>query len=174
MDPALQQLLAVFLGGLLATGGSILTTLFVDRRRRSQESRSVALAFRGEIDALVEHIRERGYLNRFQEVIEQIEASGEPFYMPMRVRFRYDRVYEENVSKLGSLPGRLPELIPLFYTRLNSVLEDMTNLGEGQYASLELQVLLRVYRDARRILERTVELGEQIIETVDELYRTAD
>jgi hypothetical protein len=51
----------------------------------------------------------------------QIEATGKPFYMPFRVRFAYDRVYQGNVSQVGLLRGRLPELVPAFYTRLTAI-----------------------------------------------------
>jgi hypothetical protein len=170
MDPAVIQLAAVVLGGLLATGGGIATTLFVERQRRRQESRNLALAFKGEIAALLGQIEERRYLARFTEIIEQIEASGRPFFMPFRIRYRYDRVYDSNVQRIGLLKGTLPHSIPLFYTRLASLLEDMVNLGDGTYGQLEVARLVQVYADARAILSRTVAQGAEIIAAIDREY----
>jgi hypothetical protein len=128
------------------------------------------MAFKGEITALLQHIEERHYLHRFEQVIAEMEANKKPFLMPFRVRFRYDRVYDENVERIGMLKGQLPELIPLFYTRLNAIIDDMLSMGDETYARLELEVLLRIYRDLHRILGETVELGGQIILVIDEQY----
>lgn len=169
-EEALSQLIAVFAGGLIAIAGGFLSTVLLENRRHAREARNLALAFKGEIGALLDHIQERGYARRIEEVVAQIEASGEPFYMPMRIRFQYDRVYAANVARIGILPGRLPEQIPFFYTRFSSILEDMVNLGEGAYASLDLPTLLRVYRDAERIMLATMELGERIEAEIDRTY----
>jgi hypothetical protein len=170
MDPAIIQLLAVVLGGLIAIAGGIISTTFVERQKQRQESYNLALAFRGEITALVELLRERRYTERIAEVIHQIEQTQEPFYMPMRIRYRYDRVYEENVGRLGLLKPPLSEMIPLFYTRLTSVMEDMVSLGDGTYVDLDLPVLLRIYRDSQRILELTTAEGDRILATIAEQY----
>lgn len=168
---AISQIVAVLAGGLIAIAGGFLTTILLENRRQAREARNLALAFKGEIGALLDHIRERGYARRIEEITAQIEASGEPFYMPMRIRFQYDRVYDANVERVGMLAGSLPELIPFFYTRFSSILEDMVNLGEGAYATLDVPTLLRVYRDAQRIMMATIELGERIDEEIERAYR---
>ena len=160
---AMVQLAAVLLGGLLAIAGSIFTTLFRDAQLQRRESRNLALAFKGEITALLELIQDRNYLKRMADVIEQIEQSGQPFYMPFRVRFEYDRVYRENVARIGILNPPLPEQIPLFYTRFTSILEDLVSLGDGTYTGLELAILLRIYRDAYRLLDLLLRQGETIL-----------
>lgn len=167
---AMVQLAAVLLGGLLAIAGGIVTTLFRDEQLQRRESRNLALAFKGEITALLELIQERNYLKRMADVIEQIEQSGQPFYMPFRVRFEYDRVYRENVARIGILNSPLPEQIPLFYTRFTSVLEDLASLGDGTYTGLELAILLRIYRDAHRLLEILLSQGETILAAIDHEY----
>lgn len=166
----ITQLVAVVIGGLIAITGGFLSTTVLERRRQRQESRNLALAFRGEITAILELIRERNYIKRFQQVIEQIEENGEPFYMPFHIRFKYDLVYTNNVSKIGLLKEPLHEQIPLFYTRLTSILEEMVNLGEGVYAKLELEILLRIYRDTRQAIQLTVSQGEEILATITEKY----
>ena len=90
--------------------------------------------------------------------------------MPFRVRLQYDRVYDKNVERIGMLKGELPELVPVFYTRLNSIIEDMLSMGDETYARLELEVLLRIYHDLQRILGEVVEVGRQIIQVIDEQY----
>jgi hypothetical protein len=90
--------------------------------------------------------------------------------MPIRIRFKYDRAYEANVERIGVLEPALAEKIPLFYTRLNSLLEDWASLGDGTYATADLDTLLRIYRDVHRILQLTVVQGEQLIAMIDKEY----
>src|SRR5690606_20423459 len=123
------QLGAVLLGSVLAIIGGILTTAYREEQAQRRESRNLALAFKGEITALLELNLERGYIQRVDQVIQQIEQTGKPFYMPLRIRFQYDRVYAANVGRIGILKSSLPEQIPLFYTRLTSLLEDFVSIG---------------------------------------------
>ena len=168
---AILQLGAVIIGGVLATAGGILTTIFIENQRRKHDSVQLAMAFKGEISALLQHVEERDYLGRISDVIAQMEETGEPFFMPARIRLQYDRVYENNVERVGLLSYPLPERIPLFYTRLNSILEDFVNLAEGAYSNLEFPVLLRVYRDLHRLLELSAEDGQSIIREIEVAYR---
>lgn len=167
---ALWSLLAVIVGGMLSISGGFVSTVLLERQRLRRESRNLALAFKGEISALLNHIEVRGYTNRFQQVIEQMETSRQPFFMPFNIRHSYDRVYENNVNGIGQLKGPLPEMIPVFYTQLNSIMEDLENMGDKVYAELELEVLLRIYRDVLRLLERTQELGRRITVEIDAQY----
>jgi hypothetical protein len=167
-----MQLIAVIIGGLIAITGGFLSTMLLERQRARRDSRNLALAFSGEITAVLELIKERNYEERFTQVINQIEETGKPFYMPFRVRFKYDRVYEANVSRIGLLELPLPEEIPLFYTRLTSILEDLVSLGDGTYSQLELALLLRIYRDSRTAIHSAVSQGESILKAIADAYGT--
>jgi hypothetical protein len=168
---AMMQLLAVIVGGLIATAGGLYANLFIERERRKREAINLALAFKGEITALLEHVKDRGYVERFSEVLAEIERTRQPFLMPFRIRFRYDRVYDSNVGRIGILKEPLPELLPLFYMRLTSIMEDMSSMGDGTYARLDVDTLLRVYRDVLRVLGDTLRVGDEIVAHVDEIYQ---
>lgn len=162
-----MQLAAVIVGGVLATAGGIVTTLVVERQKRRHDAAQLALAFKGEIAALVRHVEERNYLERITQVMRRIEEGGELFHMRLRLRFQYDRVYDNNVDRIGVLSPPLPERLPLFYTRLNSVLEDFVNMAEGSYADLDRVTLLRVYGDLRGLIERMLQDGKELVELID-------
>jgi hypothetical protein len=74
------------------------------------------------------------------------------------------------VEKLGLLKHPLPELIPVFYIRLSSIFDDASSLADGTYAGLELEVLLRIYRDLHDFLVETVDQGQEIIAEINRLY----
>ena len=46
----------------------------------------------------------------------------------------------------------------------------MVNLGEGVYSQLELDILLRIYRDTRKAIQLTVTQGEGILATITDKY----
>lgn len=173
LDPAIAQLLSVLVGGLTGITGGFLSTTLLERSRRRRATRNLALALRGEIAAILTLAAERRYLERFDEVIARIEATGEPFHMPFRLRFRYDRVYDANVGRIGQLKAPLPERIAAYYTRLSSVMEDMVSLGDGTYDALDTALLLRIYRGVRAGIASTVAEGEAIVADIGRAYGEA-
>lgn len=90
--------------------------------------------------------------------------------MPFRARFRYDRVYDKNVDRIGSLGEPLPELIALYYTRTSALLEDMLNLGEGVYASLDSPIIVRIYQDLATVMRANQELAARIVDEIDRAH----
>lgn len=170
VDPLFAQLIAVVVGGVIAISGGFASTTLLERQRRRRDERNLALALRGEIAAILVLIRERAYIERFDEVIALIEASGRPFHMPFRIRYRYDRVYDANVERIGQLAAPLPERIAAYYTRMASVLEDMVSLGDGTYDELDVPNLLRIYRGARAGIASTVSEGEALVEALGRAY----
>ena len=122
--------LAAVVTGTHAIAGGILSNLVLDRQRLKQQERSLALSFRGEITAILEVVKERNYVNRFTQVAEQIERTHEPFFAPFRLALVRPGA-QENVGQLGLLKSPLPEELPLFYTRLASVMEDIASMGDG-------------------------------------------
>lgn len=167
------QLVSVVVGGLLATFGGMATNTYLERMRLRRDSRNLALAFKGELTALIALIEERRYVERFEQVIQQIESTREPFYVPFRIRFKYDRVYDANVDRIGLLKPPLAEQLPLFYTRVNSIMEDLVSLGDGSYTQIDLDQLLRIYRFAHDMLEASQAHGRQIIAAIRKAYRLA-
>jgi hypothetical protein len=63
-EQTLAQLVAVLVGGVVAIASGFFTPLLVENRRQTRDARNLALAFRGEITALLEHIKERRYQER--------------------------------------------------------------------------------------------------------------
>lgn len=112
----------------------------------------------------------RNYGHRFNEVIQQMEASGQPFFMPFRIRFAYDRVYDKNVGNRGLLKGALPEKIPLFYTLLLSALEDLSSMGDDTFTELDLKTLIQIYIGAQKVLKKVANLGAEMTSEVGHIY----
>ncbi len=165
------QLVSVIVGGLIAITGGILSSVLIESRKNRERSKNLAHSFKGEITAILELIKERKYSDRFGQVIEDIRKTGSPFFMPFKIRYRYDRVYEANIGLIGILKPPLPEVIPLFYTRLTSVLEDMMSLGDGSYSKLDVDLIIRIYTEDQKAIMLITEQGEKIIKTISEIYR---
>jgi hypothetical protein len=57
-----------------------------------------------------------------------------------------------------------------FRGEITAILQEMVNLGEGVYSQLELDILLRIYRDTRKAIQLTVTQGEGILATITEKH----
>jgi hypothetical protein len=55
--------------------------------------------------------------------------------------------------------------------RLTSIMEDMSSMGDGTYARLDADTLLRIYKDVLRVLGDTIKVGDEIVAHVDEIYQ---
>jgi hypothetical protein len=152
---------------MLSIAGGYLSTVLLERRRLRRETRRLAFAFRGEIPALLDQIHDRKYVERLSGVIGAMEETKEPFFMPFSARYDYANVYKSNVNKIGLLDDALPEQIPIFYTLLISVLEDLVSIGGGAYSDLKLEDPMMTYREIQRILIRITELSREIRATID-------
>lgn len=170
MFESLTPLIAVVLGGVLTIAGGYFSTYFLERQRVEREQKNLALAFRGEISAIMQLVQDRDYVQRFTDIIAEIEKTGVPFYAPFKVRRSYDSVFQANADKPGTLPNPLPELIAVFYARAASVLDDLASLGDGTYTSLSVPQLLGVYKSTLRMLQGAEASGKEIIATVDAMY----
>ena len=117
LSSPLLPLLGVVIGGLLSIMGAYISSTLADRRRQTQESNSLAHAFRGEISALVRLTEDRNYQQQIQEVVEHIKTTRQPFFMSLHVRRKYFAVYNNNVNRIGLLWDPLPEKIACLYAQ---------------------------------------------------------
>ena len=75
---AASQLIAVLVGALVAALSGFVSTVLLERHRRNVLSRNMALAFKGEINALVSYIAETHYAQSFENAIARMQATGRP------------------------------------------------------------------------------------------------
>jgi hypothetical protein len=98
MASAGHDLTAVIVGGALAISGGFFSNLWLEWRHNRQLRKNLALAFQGEITAIQEMVRKRGYIEGLKNAIRGIESSGKPIPFSFRARRRYFSVYEAHVG----------------------------------------------------------------------------
>jgi hypothetical protein len=172
MDVSDTILGAVIAAAGVVVGGAlnIVSLYFLDNKKQMAESRRVALAFRGEISALLALIQIRRYIDRFQLIIDAIEQTGQPHIVYIQVRRNYFPVFSSNVGNLGLLKNPLPELIAQFYTQLNSILEDLESYRDGSLNDLETSDLLASKKETLELFKNTLAIGEAIISKTNQFY----
>jgi hypothetical protein len=79
---------------------------------------------------VLEIIKKRQFLENLDRIIEVANRTKQATPMYITVRESFLAVYLNNVSKIGTLPGRLPTEISRIYGILFSVLEDLKYLNE--------------------------------------------
>ena len=168
---------AAAITGVCSFAGAWLASVVSKNRDRAHESRQIAKAFKGEMEAIVSILELRNYQAGLRVAAENCLKLDEVQVYAVSVQKEYFAVYKANIGKLGWLEGGLPEQIAVFYTHANSLLEDF-------YASVEIREgrksisLLGAPKDAAARYQRTadhidslVSMAKVVINQVDQLYR---
>jgi len=143
---------------------------WVWRRQAESERRSVRAALLAEVSALVEIVEIRGYLRDLREaeeflsklVPEQLEAiPREDRQYAVPVGEHYNRVYQSNVNRLGSLSAEEARMVVRFYQLIDSVRADITEGGVLCDGDPEAED----FKDAADVLEEAMALGRKLADT---------
>ncbi|HTV48309.1 MAG TPA: hypothetical protein VMG59_07690 [Phycisphaerae bacterium] len=156
-----MTILAVLIGGILATASGFITQLWLFH----QERKAIAHALAGEINAILNIVRRRGYLEAFHELIEKVKQTQKPSKIVIQVKMEYFNVYKSNTDKIGRLPQKLTQRLVNFYTVAFSMIEDV--LPESRHP--------KTVEESLRILEALRDMGKLLVEDgtllVEELQR---
>lgn len=163
---AVIAVVGVIIGGVM----SFFNTSRLETRKQAAESRRLALAFQGEIRALLRIVNRRGYLEGFQCVFEEMERTQKKIPINIKVRREYFPVFKNNVSNIGLLECPLPELIAQFYVQANSVLEDIESYHDGTLKNEGVRSLIVRVKETHALLQETLVIGEEIIKETKTLY----
>ncbi len=157
-------------GGAISLVSTVFTTFGIEHLRRTREARGAAYALRGNIIGILTIVQIRQYVTHVRNMIAHMEAGNPGNIMKSRVKQNYLEVYNKHIDKLGLLVIPLPELVSVFYTNVNSIVEDMQAAYDGEHDDASQEELLRHYREFESLLSTTSDLGRQIIETITENY----
>jgi hypothetical protein len=160
-------LIGVLLGGILSIAGGLLSNLFIECRRAKSARRNLALAFAGEISAIVEIVNTRQYIPNLRNAITYMEETGEIYPLHISVNRDYFNVY---VSNIGILGGRLPRMIATFYTQGNSVLEDINSLSNDALGESDVSFHIEAYKELLKLFESTIVVGHKIVCEIEKTY----
>lgn len=158
--------LVALVTGVTAAGGPYLIWL----KQAKSERRSVRAALLAEVSALIEIVEIRGYLrdlraaeaalsNLEQWQLDTLSSSDFQFQVP--IGEHYNRVYQSNVNRLGSLSAREARMVVRFYQLADSVKADISEGGVLFIGSLDAED----FKDAADILETAMELGRQFVDS---------
>jgi hypothetical protein len=163
-------LIGVLIGGIIAIIGGFISNLWFEWRRDRQLRKSLALAFQGEIIALLEIVTKRRYIDGLKDMLQYIEKSDEPAIYHFTARREYFSVYKANVGKIGMLCPPLSNLVARFYTQANAILEDIEQYEKTDLSIVNPKVLAESYRELLALFEDTLSVGKQVIKEVSNQY----
>lgn len=160
----------VIIGGLIGTISSIGTTFAFDAYKNRRDTRGLAKSFKGGIGAILSIIEARGYVAHIDATMSGINP-GDDFAIPLiRAKRNYIELYNKNVDRIGMMTPFLSENIPVFYTYLNSLLEDLDGIADGLLNGQPPQIKYNLLVEFRQLLGKTLDLGSEIIKEVDDKY----
>jgi hypothetical protein len=164
-------LVGVVVGGILAIAGGFVSNLWLESRRERRLHRTLALAFQGEIGALLEIVDKRGYIEGLRNARAKTEETGTTHAYHFRARKKYFSVFEANVRQIGLLQPPLPHRVARFYTQANAVLEDMERFEEVDPKEVDPQLAIAAYDELIALFEDAVAVGKQIVSVVSRRYQ---
>lgn len=128
-DPLDPKIIALFLGAFLGLVSSQVLKI-VERR---DERKSLASAFAGEINAILEMGEYVKPTMAISEYLSEIKV-GKDVELPLVIRdIKFEEVYKANVGKLGLMGDDLPERLASFYTYLFNLRGDLGAVERGEY-----------------------------------------
>jgi hypothetical protein len=163
-------LIGVVVGGVIAIIGGFASNLFVELRRNAAESKKLAYAFRGELCALASIVKKRAYIEHIKSMITEMEQTKKPLLIQIPIHREYFNVFNNNVSKIGSLKNPLPELIARFYVQANSSLEDLQSYREGKWDNESVESIINSKKELVLLMEDNFALVDEIVKQIDKIY----
>lgn len=157
-------LISAIAGGAIAICGN----LVLDHRRQQQRAKSLALALRGEIKAMIEIVEIRRYVELLDEGITLVNTTQQHLLWHIPAKSRYFMVYEENASDLGMLSPDVTESIARTYALAKSFLDDVTNPSWLDRQTTQEVVL--AMEDAKRVLKMALSSARNTVSAIEARY----
>ncbi|MDS9876178.1 hypothetical protein [Pseudomonas protegens] len=136
-------------------------------RQSKAESRSVRAALLAEVGALLEVAERRGYLKSLHEGVKAISSypalelekfSDSDFAISIKIPDHYNRIYQENVKRLGTLSVSEAMQIVRFYQLVDSLRVDVTEGG----ILFEGTKNYEAFQEAAQILETAMAIARSL------------
>ena len=158
------------IGGVLGIAGSLLSQAWLELYRTRKARETLALAFEGEIGALLQIIETRGYVEALRRARERTKTSGMVHQYFFRARREYFKVFEADVGRIGTLKPPLPLLVSRFYTQVNAIIEDMEVFEGVDPAGIDPKLAVTAYDQLLVIFESMIATGHKVILEISRLY----
>jgi len=138
-------------------GGTYLTAA----RQSKAESRSVRAAIIAEVLALVELFERRAYLDKLRteaKTLKQPRPLNLPLTFQINLPEHYNRIYQENAKRLGSLSSIEAAQVVRFYQLIDSLRSDVTEGGVLFNGTRDAQH----FESAAEVLSAALEVGNSM------------
>jgi hypothetical protein len=163
-------LIGVAVCGLLVIIGGLYSNTWLEYFRKRKLRRTLALSFKGEVQALLKMIEERGYIEGLRKAKAHIEATGKFQAYQVRAQNKHFSVFEASIGQIGILKPPLADLLCRFYSQTRSILEGMERFDEFDPDTVDPVVAIAAYDEVLNIFEDTVTVGNRIIQEVSRYY----
>ena len=163
-------------GGACAIAGSLATSTWNKRSERQHEARQLAKAFKGELCAIVSILGLRNYQAGLRAAADRCRTDQSVHVYCVSAQEEYRAIYKANASKIGCLPGTLPEQIAIFYTVAASLIEDFNDSVEIRDGKRDISVLgsptqaAQKYSRVADYIDDLVNKAQVAVAEIDRLY----
>ncbi len=160
-----MEIVGVLIGGVLAIAGGIIANYIALTSQQKMNRKSLAGGFAGEIEAIIEIVKKRQYVEHLEQLIAKMQKPDFELMIMFYFHVTYDyfSVYKSNVDKLGSLSSPLPKLIATFYTQCFAILEDIKQIENLNIDEISREQLIGHYTELLALFKDTSAIGEEAL-----------
>jgi len=166
MDQGWAALFGAMIGAVAGLGSA----WWIERTRAKRVEKSLALALRAEITAILDILQERGYIEFLDYYIQKFKGGERPKFQTPSVKQNYFTVYEQNASSIGSLPSDVSPLVARFYTFAKAFIEDCDGANERTVAYVQTSQLLELFEESKVVLVKAIEAGRTASDKLGYVY----
>ena len=168
-------LISVAVGALL---GGVVQTL-VARYAAHKEAQGIAVSVRAEINALVELVEARRYIECLDLIVDRLQTTGNAMvsdYFSPRIKEDYFQVFKAVAPTIGMLKEAAGPSVKA-YTLAQSFIEDVHMLDENRrrvengMANPNLDRLLTATREVREMLSAALIVGREATDALGGFLR---
>lgn len=172
-----SSLWPTLIGGSIALCGSFGATWLSKYLEVKHQSKQLALAIKGELQAIAHILTLRQYSTAFRIRVKQMQEEGIPLLSYIQIEQEYTQIFKANCSKIGSLKGDLPTKVAIVYTQISSLLDDIGYLNacclkqeENSVYRPGIEDLIPRLSVIADLLDDTMEKAKDVCSSIDLIY----
>lgn len=173
----LKDLLPTIIGGAIALLASFGATWFAKFLEVRNQSKQLALAIKGELQAIVHILSLRQYSTGLRSAAIQMQKEGVPLLSFISIEQDYTQIFKSNCSKIGILGNGLPTDVAIVYTQISALLDDISFLNACSLKQQESTVyrpgvedLIPRFKSIADLLDDTTQKAKKVCTDIDLTY----
>ncbi len=155
-------LFTAFLAAAVSLAVAFLAPTFIKWRDEQFKMRKLLIAFRAEIEVILELIDQRQYIGHLEALSNLSVQRNTPQFVVINLKVEhYTKIYEKHLEDVAMLPEAISQQIIRFYMLITAIADDIF-IYSGQSAPIILSDYVSALSKDVQMLHRAVFIGNDV------------